>query len=228
MITQDNPPQRVLLVEDDQPLAETLTKLLVELPCSCTTVSSGNAAVDAVLEAASQKRPFNLVIMDLWVPRTEAEEINREFGLEFLLENIYFQVLPYGTPVMVFTAFPSYENCVRCIRAGAIDYLPKVIAEGNAVERLLASCRRVLFPEFRENERTAWVRAHAAQLRSRFAGKFVGLIAESVGRKAELKEEPLDGYMLLDAVSKREIGERMVQNPILRWEKPYIVDLTSP
>jgi DNA-binding NtrC family response regulator len=218
----------VLLVDDNAAVVESLLPLLKELPSECTVATTWNETVDVVLKAAKDNAPFDLAIFDLWVPFNKDGPVDKGGGLMFLLENVYFQILPYGTPLIVFTGHESYETCVRCIKAGAIDYLPKVIEEGNAVEKLLALCRRVLFPEFKEDDRTAWVRDHAGQLRAKFAGKFVGLIAESVGRKAGLKQEPLDGYMLLEAASKREIGERMVQDPILRWEKPYIVDLASP
>ncbi|MCX6909758.1 MAG: response regulator [Verrucomicrobia bacterium] len=216
--------RRMLLVDDDPLLKKTLVPLLEDLSCTCSCAATGDEAVDLMLEAAKEQKPFDIIILDLWVPRKTGGQIDRQLGL--LLLNTHYQILAYGTPVIVFTNHPTFENCVNCIKAGAYDYLPKVAEEGNNTEKLLLLCRKLLFPEFTDDERSKWVKEHAAQLRERFAGKYVALIREAVGREAKLDQEPLDGWTFLVGESKQGIALKMLTDPILRWETPYVVDLT--
>jgi signal transduction histidine kinase/ActR/RegA family two-component response regulator len=60
--------RRVLVMDDEEMVRRVLEKILVRLGCEVHSVPDGQAALDAYQKAAAEKKPFDLVIMDLTVP----------------------------------------------------------------------------------------------------------------------------------------------------------------
>ena len=100
---------RLLLVEDDLPLAEALTALLVGSGHAVDCVNDGEAA-----EALLLAERFELVILDLNLPGLD--------GLSLLRRIRARQPSP---AVMILTARGTPEDRVRGLDLGADDYLPK-------------------------------------------------------------------------------------------------------
>lgn len=216
---------RVLLVDDDVDLCESLAAEIVKLPARVECMHCGDHAITLLLREDQKDDPVKLVIMDMWVPRSMNEEIDSELGLVFLLDNAFYQLLPYGTPVIVFTCHETYDNCVKCMRAGAYDYLPKVAENQNNMQILLERCRELLYPHRKPDNVQRWLEKYWPTLVERFPGKCVALLEKTLAERAGLSLEILGNYMIAPKETRAEIARLMLDNEVLRWEKPHYVEL---
>jgi two-component system, OmpR family, response regulator len=100
---------RILLVEDDRPLAEALTALLTAAGYAVDCVQDGDGA-EAVLRAER----FDLVILDLNLPRMDGLSVLRAM-----------RDRSDSAAVMILTARGAPEDRVRGLDLGADDYMTK-------------------------------------------------------------------------------------------------------
>jgi DNA-binding NtrC family response regulator len=125
-------PTRILLVEDEQLLRESLAQLLSEEGFHVVQAADGKAGYDAALAEV-----FDLVLTDIRMPVMD--------GLTLLKQ--LQQVIPQ-TPIIVITAFGTVESAVSAMRSGAADYLLKPVQ----FEDVLIRVKRALeFGEMRRN-----------------------------------------------------------------------------
>ena len=102
----------VLVVDDSRTMRLSLTRALNELGFdNIKEAKNGRQALELVL-----KEHFDLMLLDMEMP-----EMN---GMEVLLALKKNPQLG-GLPVIVISGADQIENAVRCIEAGAEDYLPK-------------------------------------------------------------------------------------------------------
>ena len=105
---------RVLLAEDTEIIATVIQDWLEMLGLDVTVVPNGLAAAEAV-ERDSQ-RPFDLVFMDMQMPKLDGYEATRRLrrgGKEL--------------PIIALTAHALKGERERCIEAGCSDYLTKPV-----------------------------------------------------------------------------------------------------
>lgn len=100
---------RILLVDDDQNLLDTLGTILQLDGYNVVTASSAHEGL-----LAMQKQPFDLVLVDLKMPRTT--------GLDML--KVVREQYPQ-TKVVIMTAYATVDTTVQAMRLGVFDYLPK-------------------------------------------------------------------------------------------------------
>ncbi len=117
---------RILVAEDDAPLADFLRQRLVQEQFAVQLASDG---IEAQRLAANQA--FDLVILDLNLPGTA--------GLD-VLRNIRSQ--KPDLPVVVVTSSSLVEERVRGLDAGADDYVAKPFAFAELAARIRAVLRR--------------------------------------------------------------------------------------
>ena len=98
---------RILIVEDERPIANLIDWNLTSYGYSCQKVYDGLAAADLILENS-----YDLILLDIMLPGVDGYS---------LLE----QIKPTGTPVIFLTAKGSVADRVQGSRAGADDYLVK-------------------------------------------------------------------------------------------------------
>ena len=98
---------RILIVEDERPIANLIDWNLTSYGYSCQKVYDGLAAADLILENS-----YDLILLDIMLPGVDGYS---------LLE----QIKPTGTPVIFLTAKGSVADRVQGLRAGADDYLVK-------------------------------------------------------------------------------------------------------
>lgn len=101
----------ILIVEDDELNCELLKRRLENDGHTISTVSTGTAALESI---KSQK--FDLVLLDIMLP-----DINGVKVLEEIKSNSELN----ATQVVMVTANGDREMVLKCINAGAIDYLIK-------------------------------------------------------------------------------------------------------
>lgn len=105
------PYRRVLVVDDEANLRQSLARILHQLGCEVTTAADGVEALQR-LEAA----PYDLVYLDIRLPGVDGLEVLRQ------VHDRYPQLA-----VVLLTAYASIKTAVEAVRLGATDYLIKPI-----------------------------------------------------------------------------------------------------
>jgi DNA-binding response OmpR family regulator len=117
---------RLLLVEDEIPLATPLARGLREEGYATDVAGDGRAA--AVLVEATD---YDLIVLDLGLPDGPGLELLRRWRADGV-----------ACPVLVLTAHDSLEDKVRGLDGGADDYLTKPFAFAELVARIRSLLRR--------------------------------------------------------------------------------------
>jgi class 3 adenylate cyclase len=102
---------RVLVVDDNAANRELLARRLAREGYRVTAVESGEAAL-AITAAES----FDLVLLDLMMPGLSGFEVLCRLKADAATRHL---------PVIMISALDELDSTVRCIAAGAEDYLPK-------------------------------------------------------------------------------------------------------
>lgn len=100
---------RILIVDDERTLRESCASVLRSEGYTVTLAGRGEEAMDLV-----RRRPFDLVLVDLFMPQVP--------GLEILKAALDVNK---DTLVVVMTGNPSVTSSIEALRMGAWDYLPK-------------------------------------------------------------------------------------------------------
>jgi len=137
----------VLVADDDQEFREELIpKSLGRLNARVLTAKDTlEACIVAAEHDAHSEDPLDLIILDMHMPLHEgATKPADEAGIEFLRSNQLTEC-----PVVVYTAYGSFRNCVRAVQAGAAAYVPKKLQEAyrgpeGGIDDLVEVCRELL------------------------------------------------------------------------------------
>jgi DNA-binding response OmpR family regulator len=140
-------PQRVLIVEDEQHLAEGLRFNLEAEGFGADIVETGEAALERLVGHA--REPYDLVVLDVMLPGKDGFAVVSE-----LREAKQF------VPVLILTARGRPEDVLKGFAAGADDYLPKPTELAILLARVGGLLRR-----------SGWMRR--AQDRYTFSGKTI-------------------------------------------------------
>jgi DNA-binding response OmpR family regulator len=116
---------RVLVVEDDEAIADVLRR---SLRAEGHEVRSAGDGAEA-LTAAEQFSP-DLVVLDLGLPRLDGMEVCRRLRAES------------DVPILILTARTETEDRVKGLDTGADDYLPKPFERSELLARIRALLRR--------------------------------------------------------------------------------------
>ncbi|MGH8724891.1 MAG: response regulator [Burkholderiales bacterium] len=121
---------RLLIVEDDAPLASGLQRILEAEGHAVDVTARGE---EAVLAAAHEK--FDLVILDIGLPQMDGFEVLRRLRAGGADRG-------GPTPVLVLTARDAVEDRVHGLDLGADDYMVKPFAMPELTARVRALLRR--------------------------------------------------------------------------------------
>ncbi|WP_296931769.1 response regulator transcription factor [uncultured Marinobacter sp.] len=117
---------RILLIEDDHLLANTMLGMLRDEQNTVDWLDDGQQALNALLNDS-----FDLAIVDLTLPRVDGLDIVKKVrsqGIE--------------TPVIILTARGDLDEKLQGLNAGADDYLTKPFAMAELKARIRAVTRR--------------------------------------------------------------------------------------
>jgi two-component system response regulator MprA len=117
---------RILVVDDDRSVRESLRRSLAFNGYQVELASDGQAALDAVLS----QRP-DAMVLDVMMPRLDGLEVCRRM-----------RAAGDELPILVLTARDAVSDRVAGLDAGADDYLPKPFALEELLARLRALLRR--------------------------------------------------------------------------------------
>ena len=100
----------VLIVDDEAPFVETMTKRLAKRDLTVKSALSGQSALDRL----QQEGNIDVVILDVKMPGMDGLETLRQIKARFPL-----------TEVIMLTAHATVESAIDGMKFGAFDYLMK-------------------------------------------------------------------------------------------------------
>jgi DNA-binding response OmpR family regulator len=117
---------RVLVVEDEASLRDGIVDLLHNDGHEVTAVGDGVTGLETGL-----RDPFDLVVLDLMLPRLDGMEVCRRL-----------RAARPGTPILMLTARGSEDDKVRGLMEGADDYVTKPFSARELLARVRVLGRR--------------------------------------------------------------------------------------
>ena len=114
----------ILIVEDDESIANLITINLSAEGYQCTCAYDGKVGADYI-----EREAFDLILLDIMLP-----EINGYELLEY--------IKPFETPVIFITAKGSVDERITGLKLGADDYIVKPFQVGELIARVEALLRR--------------------------------------------------------------------------------------
>ena len=117
---------RILVVEDEASLRDGIVDLLSGDGHAVSAVGDGVAGVEAGL-----REPFDLIVLDLMLPRLDGMEVCRRL-----------RAARPGMPILMLTARGSEDDKVRGLIEGADDYVTKPFSARELLARVRALGRR--------------------------------------------------------------------------------------
>lgn len=118
--------QKILVVDDERPIAEIIKYNLQKEGYEVQTVYDGEEAVKAV-----HKMKPDLVVLDVMLPKKNGFEILKEIRMEYVM------------PVLMLTAKEEEMDKITGLELGADDYITKPFSTKEVVARVKANLRRV-------------------------------------------------------------------------------------
>jgi two-component system alkaline phosphatase synthesis response regulator PhoP len=118
---------KILIVEDDLPLAMMMAFLLTRAGCDVLTANTGEKGMEMALE-----KKFDLITLDVDLPDINGFELCHE------LKQRHFS---RQTPVVFVSGRPGEQDVQRGLETGAVDYLTKPFDPQEFTSRLLSHVR---------------------------------------------------------------------------------------
>lgn len=115
---------RILIVEDEKPIADLLDMSLTAAGYACECLDNGAAAADAV-----EHRRWDLILLDVMLPGIDGFEL-----MEYLA--------PLNVPVIFITARSGVKDRIKGLRLGADDYIVKPFEIAELLARVETVLRR--------------------------------------------------------------------------------------
>ena len=116
--------QKILIVEDEEPISNLIKINLTAEGYSCTCASHGKTAADIL-----ENENFDLVLLDIMLPGINGYEL-----LEY--------IKPLEIPVIFITAKSDVDDRIKGLKMGADDYISKPFQVGELTARVEAVLRR--------------------------------------------------------------------------------------
>jgi two-component system response regulator RegX3 len=187
---------RILVVEDEQALADAVGYALRGDGHEVEAVEDGEAAISAATD-----RPFDLLVLDLMLPGVSGIEVCRRLRSESPI------------PILMLTARDAEVDRVLGLEAGADDYVTKPFSMSELLARVRAILRR------RELD------AHEAHPTRDIGGLHLDLEryeASVDGEHVQLTQSELKLLALLSRDPGRVYSRREIMQHL--WESDYIGD----
>jgi len=193
---------RILVVDDLQTVRDLLTRQLTREGHEAVGAVSGAAALNLVNQDA-----FDLILLDLMMPDMNGFEV-----LARLKADDRFR----ETPVIMISAFEEEESAVRCIEAGAEDYLYKPVNPVLLRARIGACMERV-----RAREREQIYLEHMQEAKDKSENLLLNIlpaqIVDRINDGEELIADRFDDVTILfsDLVGFSEISSKLNANELV-------------
>ncbi len=160
-------PLRVLVIDDERNIRQTLGICLEGFGCKVEQVATGAAAVEAL-----RREPFDLAFCDL--------KLGSESGLDLLPRLLGERP---ALDVIIITAYATVDTAVQAMRRGAKDYLPKPFTPPQ-IGHLVARARERRALSLRLGELRARLEEAAPEARLETASPRMQAVLDVVARAA--------------------------------------------
>ncbi|MCL4477471.1 MAG: sigma-54 dependent transcriptional regulator [Nitrospirae bacterium] len=194
--------ERLLIVEDEETLCESLKRVLQRDGYEADTVNSAETALRNIEEVS-----YDLVISDILLPGIDGIELLRR-----IREKIPDQI------VIIITAYASIETAVGALRAGAYDYVIKPIIH--------EEIKRIVKNALRERSLVAENVILRKQIEEKYDfEKIVGESKEITSLISEVKKiaNSRSNVLLLgETGTGKELVARAVHYNSARLDKPFV------
>ena len=208
---------RVLVVEDEASLRDGIVDLLTGDGHTVVAAGDGVAGLEAGL-----RDPFELVVLDLMLPRLDGMEVCRRL-----------RAARPGTPILMLTARGSEDDKVRGLIEGADDYVTKPFSARELLARVRVLGRRAPASESLDEVTLAGVHIDLARMVVEREGTRVSLTPREVGIVRWLyrhKERVVSRAELLEQVfgQRGDLQTRAVDMAIAVLRKKLEIDPARP
>jgi DNA-binding NtrC family response regulator len=198
----DNDKRTVLVADDELSMRELLSLVLETEGYRVLLAASGREALDSFRE---ERESIDLVIQDLKMPGMDGVDLLRQLKAE-----------APDVPVIVITAFSTWDSAVEAMRLGAYDYIRKPFD----TDTIRSVVRRAI-------EKRTYLRTVPQHLREEVRGS-----SEMIGNNSLIQEvfrminliAPTDSTVLIQGESGtgKEIVARSIHARSHRHDKPFI------
>jgi two-component system cell cycle response regulator CtrA len=117
---------RVLLIEDDKALAQTIELMLISEGLSSDTVETGEEGLDYV-----KIYDYDIILLDLGLPDMSGYDVLRKL-----------RIGKNKTPILILSGMDGIEDKVKGLGFGADDYMTKPFHKDELIARINAVVRR--------------------------------------------------------------------------------------
>lgn len=117
---------RILIVEDEKRLADTLAQIMLEQKYTVDVVYDGKDGYDYAMSGY-----YDVVVLDIMLPRMSGYEVVRNLRMEHS-----------SVPVLLLTAKDDIADKVKGLDFGADDYMTKPFSQEELLARVRALARR--------------------------------------------------------------------------------------
>jgi DNA-binding response OmpR family regulator len=200
-------PERILIVEDEPALQETLAYNLEKQGYEVETVGDGHSA----LEVARARTP-DLIVLDIMLPSLDGFEVCKILRKEMTV------------PILMLTARDDEIDRVVGLEVGADDYLTKPFSMRELVARVKAQLRRtqILREEFGRQAPATTMPAHETLA---FGSLDINLTRREVtieGKVVPFKPQEYDLLVFFAEHNGRVLSREFILERVWGWE--YIGD----
>jgi DNA-binding response OmpR family regulator len=199
--------EKILIVEDEPSLQETLAYNLRKQGYEVETVGDGNAAIEA-----ARTRPPDLILLDIMLPGLDGFEVCKILRKEM------------NVPVLMLTARDDEIDRVVGLEVGADDYLTKPFSMRELIARVKAHLRRTKIIR-EEMQRLKATEVEASHERLTFGDLTIDLTRREVLLRGQVVPLKPQEYALLVFFAEHK-GQMLSREFILErvWGWDYIGD----
>ncbi len=118
---------RILLVDDSQDDSRLVERFLTSAGANVEKIADGLVAVQRALDDAKKGEPFDVILMDICIPRLDGVQATRRL-----------RRAGYTGVIVALTARAMSTDRERCLDAGCDEFLAKPIDRDALVQRVAA------------------------------------------------------------------------------------------
>ena len=198
-------PEKILIVEDELALQETLAYNLKKEGYTVQTVGDGRSALDA-----ARKMKPDLIVLDIMLPEMDGFEVARILRKEMT------------TGILMLTARDDEIDRVVGLEVGADDYLTKPFSMRELIARVKAQMRRARL--LREEMKVKSVEEHPHEALT-FDNLIIDLTRREVvlnGKPIQLKPKEYELLLFLAEHRRQMLSREFILERVWGWD--YIGD----